>query len=174
MAALNLALGITIYVKETQTRNANHFGTAYGTWYMPITNRTVSITTGDNVPFVLAEATNGIVESGTSTFILPNDGVYMCTAYAVTCCAPNFFDLILNPASSTPITLAGSEFTADAQQDTEGINPVTITFQASAGDEIALVFVSPASTTITLGTGAIVGPNNDDQPIAFMQLLEVK
>ena len=170
---LNMGLLIASFAKESERRSA--FGQAFTTWYIPDTFDCVIMTPGDRVPFQIEEASAGITMTRNYSFILPNSGVYTCTTQAVSKFNSCFFDLVLNPDSTSPVTLPGSEFNSDSQWNEEGLNPVTVMFNAAEGDQLTLIYAdsNPTGETVILGRLAEPGPNRKKQPIAYIHIVQI-
>lgn len=138
---------------------------SYGAWYIPGPD-TITIGLGDVVPFSIAEATSGITNNAGS-FLLSNTGVYRITfavlAETDSLAPATFFDLVQNNAVVSGGEINGNLF---------GLNPVTVTISANAGDIIQVRFVGPDSSVEIGANGESLppGPNSTYAYITFLQI----
>jgi hypothetical protein len=169
----------------TGTAPSNATALAFGTWFIDSTHATrnatgaMRLTPGQKVPFAVAEAVQGIEATESYTFRLPADGFYMARYQVVTIAVgpAYFYGIVINPDGTTPRFVNGSLLNSDGQKDTQAVTPNVVTFQALADDEVAVVYRADdganSTRNATIGGGVIKGVVPSEQPIAFLQLLQL-
>jgi hypothetical protein len=141
-------LGLVLTGRDKLTNGtvvARPVGAAFTTWFIPEQFTTIILNPGDRVPFMVELASQGITRTSDYQFVLPVTGVYSCSVQVYSNSAAYFFDLVLNPDTGDALILPGSEFNSNAQFNEAGLSPVTVLFEAVAGDRLAVVYNNSAA-----------------------------
>ncbi len=172
------SLGLAVVGQQKLTNGtAASLGAVFTTWFIPIEFNEIFLDPGDRVPFMVEQAGLGIVRTPEYAFILPLSGVYACVAQTYSRSSIYFYNVVLNPGTTGAVMLPGSEFNSNAQFNEPGLSTISVLFNATAGDSLALVYnnsVSPTGRQMRIGAQETAVYNGYHQrPNAFIHIRRI-